>query len=82
MLIPIRCFTCGKPIAHLWESYLEKIQLKYSTNVEDGKINRYYDIKTMKDIKSPEGSALDDLKIDRYCCRRMFLTNVDMCEKI
>ena len=21
MLIPIRCFTCGKPIGHLWEDY-------------------------------------------------------------
>lgn len=23
MLIPIRCFSCGKPIAHLWEKYQE-----------------------------------------------------------
>lgn len=22
MIIPIRCFTCGKPIAHLYEEYL------------------------------------------------------------
>ncbi len=21
MIIPIRCFTCGKPIGHLWEKY-------------------------------------------------------------
>ena len=21
MLIPIRCFTCGKPIGHLWEKF-------------------------------------------------------------
>ena len=24
MIIPIRCFSCGKPIAHLWEAYLER----------------------------------------------------------
>lgn len=24
MIIPIRCWSCGKPIAHLWEQYLEK----------------------------------------------------------
>ena len=38
MIIPIRCFTCGKPIAHLWEQYQKKIQdedLKKST---EGKI--------------------------------------------
>ena len=21
MIIPIRCFTCGKPIGHLWDAY-------------------------------------------------------------
>lgn len=25
MIIPIRCFSCGKPIAHLWEKFKEKI---------------------------------------------------------
>lgn len=25
MLINIRCFSCGKPIAHLWEKFKEKI---------------------------------------------------------
>lgn len=24
MMIPIRCWTCGKPIAHLHEEFLEK----------------------------------------------------------
>ena len=24
MIIPIRCFSCGKPVAHLWEEYKEK----------------------------------------------------------
>ena len=26
MIIPIRCFSCGKPIAHLWEQYKKKIE--------------------------------------------------------
>ena len=26
MIIPIRCFSCGKPIAHLWEQYNEKLK--------------------------------------------------------
>ena len=25
MLIPIRCFSCGKPIGHLWEEYNARI---------------------------------------------------------
>lgn len=25
MIIPIRCFSCGKPIAHLWEEFKERV---------------------------------------------------------
>ncbi|MBI2499804.1 DNA-directed RNA polymerase subunit N, partial [Candidatus Woesearchaeota archaeon] len=26
MIIPIRCYSCGKPVAHLWEQYNEEIK--------------------------------------------------------
>ena len=26
MIIPIRCWSCGKPIGHLWEDFNEKLQ--------------------------------------------------------
>ncbi len=26
MIIPVRCFSCGKPIGHLWEKYLERVK--------------------------------------------------------
>jgi DNA-directed RNA polymerase subunit N len=26
MMFPVRCFSCGKPIGHLWEEYLERIK--------------------------------------------------------
>jgi DNA-directed RNA polymerase subunit N len=26
MIIPIRCFSCGKPIGHLWEDYKQRIE--------------------------------------------------------
>ncbi len=25
-MIPVRCYSCGKPISHLWEDYQEKIK--------------------------------------------------------
>lgn len=25
MIIPIRCFSCGKPVAHLWEQFKERV---------------------------------------------------------
>ena len=26
MIIPMRCFSCGKPISHLWEEYVQKVK--------------------------------------------------------
>jgi len=26
MLFPVRCFSCGKPIGHLWEEYKERTE--------------------------------------------------------
>ena len=26
MIIPIRCISCGKPVAHLWDAYNERIK--------------------------------------------------------
>jgi len=59
VIIPIRCFTCGKPVAQDWE--------KYNEVVDDG--------------KSPK-DALDELGYTRVCCRRMFLSNVELIDRI
>lgn len=26
MIIPIRCMSCGKPVAHLWEVYKNRVE--------------------------------------------------------
>ncbi|HLD12010.1 MAG TPA: DNA-directed RNA polymerase subunit N [Candidatus Nanoarchaeia archaeon] len=26
MIIPIRCMSCGKPVAHLWEDYQARLK--------------------------------------------------------
>lgn len=26
MIIPVRCWSCGKPIGHLWEGYKERVE--------------------------------------------------------
>ncbi|GAB1742888.1 hypothetical protein D0862_12441 [Hortaea werneckii] len=68
MIIPIRCFSCGKAsvIADLYEKYVELIGTPID---EDGN--------TMAD-----GDAMDELGLNRYCCRRMMLTHVDLIEKL
>lgn len=57
MIIPMRCFSCGKPIAHQWEQYKERVE-----NGEDRK------------------KVLDELGLERYCCRAVFLGHVDLAD--
>ena len=26
MIIPIRCFSCGKPVGHLWEEFTDRTE--------------------------------------------------------
>jgi DNA-directed RNA polymerase subunit N len=26
MIIPIRCFSCGRPVGHLWEEYQNRVK--------------------------------------------------------
>ncbi|MCD6226923.1 DNA-directed RNA polymerase subunit N [Candidatus Micrarchaeota archaeon] len=55
MEFPIRCFTCGRPIAQHYDEYKRLI----------------------REGKTP-GEALDQLGVKRYCCRRMFISYVDL----
>ena len=56
MIIPVRCFTCGKVIAHLLETYLEELQNNIKEKEElNGIQNSYNSEKTI------EGKILDML---------------------
>ncbi len=57
MIIPIRCFSCGKPVAQLWEDFQDRVK-----KGEDRK------------------KVMDDLGLDRYCCRALFLGHVDLID--
>jgi len=76
MIIPIKCFTCGKVISDKYISYLEKVRsLKISLDINENKVI-YLTPEYIK--KTPEGIAMDELKINNVCCRRHFLTHVDI----
>lgn len=55
MIVPVRCFGCGKPIGHLWEEYKKRI-----------------------DAGEEVGKVLNDLGLERYCCRGALLGHADM----
>lgn len=82
MIIPIRCFTCNKVIAHLWEEYLDQLQMAYlKEDIKNKKSNKFVNLKELEN-KTLEGKILDNLGLNKYCCRRMLLSNVDLCDKI
>ncbi|MFW6448760.1 MAG: DNA-directed RNA polymerase subunit N [Halobacteriota archaeon] len=60
MMIPVRCFTCGKVVAEDWPEYDER--------VNDG--------------GEEPAAVLDDLGIERHCCRRMFVSHTDLVDVV
>ena len=79
MLIPIKCFTCGKVIADVFNYYRQKtIQEKMNKlkSNEDLENTEYF---TQQNVdKSIEGHMLDKLNIKRTCCRTNIFTHVDI----
>ena len=59
MIIPVRCWSCSKPIGHLWEDFNQRL--------EKGEEKK---------------KALDELGLQRYCCRAIFLGHVDLIDTI
>ena len=76
MIIPVKCFTCGKVLGNKYEYYLEKVREKKLTqNMTTDRV--VYLTKEFVD-KTPEGEVLDELKLTKMCCRRHMLTHVDI----
>ncbi|MBI5390815.1 DNA-directed RNA polymerase subunit N [Candidatus Woesearchaeota archaeon] len=60
MIVPIRCWSCGKPVGHLWEEFAEKT----------------------KGAEDQKKKVLDQMGLERYCCRTMLLTHVNLIEDV
>ncbi|PSQ16324.1 DNA-directed RNA polymerase subunit N [Halobacteriales archaeon QS_8_69_26] len=58
MMVPVRCFTCGKVVGDRWEEFKRRVE----TEGED-----------------PE-EVLDDLGLERHCCRRMLVSHKDLVD--
>jgi DNA-directed RNA polymerase subunit N (RpoN/RPB10) len=76
MIIPVKCFTCGKVLADKYRYYLREVRKrKLDANKE---IERVVYLTETNSEKTPEGLVLDELSIDKICCRRHMLTHVDI----
>lgn len=80
MIIPIRCFTCNKIIANKYQYYLDK-----KKEIDETTLLKTIDTNSIENglVKKTEiGEILDEIGMHRYCCRRMFLGQVDILEVI
>eukprot|EP00979_Chaetoceros_neogracilis_P018052 scaffold10550_cov271-Chaetoceros_neogracile.AAC.31 len=83
MIIPVRCFTCGKVIGNKWETYLSLLQADLTEGHPDATgRSTYGNSNFATPLAHLNSDALDDLGLRRYCCRRMLLTHVDLIEKL
>lgn len=73
MIIPIRCVSCNNIIAGKYMTYIELVE---KNRKKEGKTQMEY--LTATTTKTAEGKALDELGMNRPCCRRHFLTHVDL----
>lgn len=76
MIIPVKCFTCGKVLADKYRYYLAEVRkIKLSRDLDVDKViyltAEYID-------KTPEGEVMDTLGLTKMCCRRHMLTHVDI----
>ena len=77
MLIPVRCFTCGKILADKVNTYNDLVR-----NNPKKKQDKVITINSSDVSITAEGEALNELKLFRYCCRKHMLTLVDLIEVI
>lgn len=69
MIIPIRCFTCGTLIADKYKTFLEELEKKEKRENIDSQNRNLEEI-------------FCNLKLKRYCCRRMLYTQSNILNKL
>ena len=76
MIIPIKCFTCGKVLADKYLYYCRTVNKKKRSQGETRDEVEYLTNENIQ--KTVEGEVLDSLGLNKMCCRRHMLTHVDI----
>jgi DNA-directed RNA polymerase subunit N (RpoN/RPB10) len=74
MIIPVKCFTCGKEISSYYRSYEREVRKK---KIAAG-VNDVIYLTKVNTEKTAEGEVLDKLRINKMCCRIQMLTHVEI----
>lgn len=85
MIIPVRCVTCGKVIGDKWEYFKTKCEEKKRSEEKAKAKNpdeHLDDLSLAFHEKWGYKEYLDELGLDRLCCRRHMLGHVDLIDII
>ena len=74
MIIPVRCFTCNSLIGSKYSRYLE---IKENVKKNSDEKQSIEDTESISNTK-----AFEELKIQRYCCKRHLLAHIDLVNNI
>ena len=76
MIIPIKCFTCGKVLADKYNYFLKRVrEIKEKEGLD---IHKVIYLTEQNTAKTPEGIVMDELNLNKICCRRHMLSHVDI----
>ena len=76
MIIPVKCFTCGKVLADKYLYYVKEVRQRKIAKGEEVENVVYVTRENIE--KTTEGTVLDELGLTKICCRRHMLTHVDL----
>lgn len=83
MIIPVRCFTCGKILGNEYDYFIEKvIERKKKEKKENEKLSVINLNNQSKLEKTIEGKVLDEIGCIRMCCRSKMLTHIPLIDEI
>ena len=77
MIIPVKCFTCGKVLADKYRYYLEEVRRRKGTDSKGTDKQPKY-MTSQQQEKTVEGHVLDKLGLLDNCCRTRMLTHKDI----
>lgn len=81
MIIPVRCYTCGKMLADKYQYYeSELLRKKLALNKDEDPLIININADEVK--KTIAGEIMDELGLMRMCCRKVMLTSINIIDEI
>ena len=81
MLIPIRCYSCGKTLANKYNYYQnELLRKKLAMNTTEDPL--IININALDIKKSIAGEIMDELGLVRACCRKVIMSSINIIDEV